>query len=132
MPNSLIEIFGEPISTYSRAQAIEDGFLVDVSSTAKEAGFKHPVALTSEVYEDCVAWDKADSQRKKTHQDESGRLWDVVYMAMLAAKRTPGSEFSYIVHRVPKEGKGVMPQAVTLIAKCTPGDTPEPVITISS
>lgn len=28
------------ISTYSRAQAIEDGVLVDVTETAKEAGIK--------------------------------------------------------------------------------------------
>lgn len=34
------EIFGDPIHTYSREQALEDGFLVDVSETAREAGFE--------------------------------------------------------------------------------------------
>ena len=42
--------FGPPISTYTRAQAIEDGFLVDVSETPREAGFKIPVALTRTVW----------------------------------------------------------------------------------
>ena len=32
--------FGNIISTYTRAQAIEDGVLIDVSPIAKEAGFE--------------------------------------------------------------------------------------------
>ncbi len=38
------------IFTYTRAQAIEDGVLVDLSEWAKETGFKIPVACTSEVW----------------------------------------------------------------------------------
>jgi len=34
------DYFGEVISTYSRAQALEDGVLADVSEMAKEAGIK--------------------------------------------------------------------------------------------
>jgi hypothetical protein len=47
--------YGEVISTYTRAQAIEDGVLVDAGSIALEAGFTGPVALTSAVWADCVA-----------------------------------------------------------------------------
>jgi len=32
--------FGNVISAYTRAQAIEDGVLIDVSSIAKESGFE--------------------------------------------------------------------------------------------
>ena len=39
-------IFGEVVSGYSRAQAVEDGFLCDISELAKEAGFKFPVAIS--------------------------------------------------------------------------------------
>ena len=39
--------FGEVISTYTRAQAIEDGVLVDAGPMAKEAGFNWPVVLTA-------------------------------------------------------------------------------------
>jgi len=35
--------FGNVISTYTRAQAIEDGVLIDPGSMAKEVGFKWPV-----------------------------------------------------------------------------------------
>ena len=38
------------VHAYTRAQAIEDGCLVDVSETAREAGFKVPVALTAAVW----------------------------------------------------------------------------------
>lgn len=37
----------EIIASYTRAQAINDGALVDVSPISTEAGFKVPVALTS-------------------------------------------------------------------------------------
>ena len=40
----------EIIYPYTRAQALEDGVLVDVSEIAKEAGIKFPVALTAAVY----------------------------------------------------------------------------------
>lgn len=39
-------IFGELIYSYTRAQALADGELVDVSQTAIEAGFRVPVAIT--------------------------------------------------------------------------------------
>ncbi len=68
------------ISSYTRAQAIADGVLVDVTETAKEAGFRCPVALTRAAWADCVAWSEADT-RRQVPQDEAGRLWDVLWMA---------------------------------------------------
>ena len=52
--NSLTEIFGEPISTYTRAEAIEDGVLVDVSETAAEAGITFPVAITRRLWTEWI------------------------------------------------------------------------------
>ena len=51
------ELFGEPISVYTRAQAIEDGELVDVtewasSKTGFMGGFTVPVAVTRSVWAD--------------------------------------------------------------------------------
>ncbi|CAJ6925858.1 ISBma1, transposase [Burkholderia pseudomallei] len=54
--------FGRVIFSYTRAQAIADGVLIDVSSAALDVGFRHPVALTSAVWADCVAWADADSE----------------------------------------------------------------------
>ena len=43
------------IHRYSRADAIRDGVLIDVTEAAREAGFKLPVALTAAAWGKCVA-----------------------------------------------------------------------------
>ena len=84
-PASLTEIFGEPIHVYTRAQALADGELVDVTTTAAEAGFRIPVALTRAVWADCVEWTDADTKRQ-TVQDEAGRKWEQTKAERKAAK----------------------------------------------
>lgn len=70
----------EYVYKYTRAQAIEDGALIEVDEKiATEAGFKVPVALTSAIYHKYVYWTEGDNERQ-TYQDESGRLWDLLYM----------------------------------------------------
>lgn len=54
--SSLAEFFGKPIFAYTRAQAIDDAVLNDVSDMAKEAGSRVPVALSSVAWDDCFAW----------------------------------------------------------------------------
>ena len=126
--DSLTDIFGEVISSYSRAQAIADGILVDVSETAREAGFVFPVAMTRAAWSDCVEWSEADSLRQ-IYQDESGRLWDVLWMASRAA-RHGGEEIRFQLYRVARGGRGTRPRLVTLKPLCGPGDDVEPVITL--
>ena len=70
---SLEDVFGPVIASYSRAQAIDDGVLIDVTPMAREAGFKWPVALTHTAWCDCVAWTERDN-RSQVYQDESGRF----------------------------------------------------------
>lgn len=41
------------IHRYSRADALRDGVLIDVSAVAREAGIRYPVALTRAVWERC-------------------------------------------------------------------------------
>ena len=127
---SLDGIFGAPIYVSTRAQALEDGVLVDVTETAKEAGFRVPVAMTTAAWQDAVEWTDADSKRQ-TSQDESGRLWDVVWMAYLAVRRggtEPRKLFQLL--RVPRGGRGVRPRLTTLHIHIGPGDNGETVITI--
>lgn len=125
----------EYIHVYTRAQAIEDGVLVDVTDTAeRRETFTIPVALTRAVYEDCVAWTKRDA-KKNPCQDEKGRLWDVLYMAKIAAGRAarntagPTNEITYQIHRVPRVGHG-RAKLVTLKLHIGGGDQGEPVVTI--
>jgi hypothetical protein len=63
--------YPEVISAYSRAQAIDDGVLVDVTQPARETGFRHPVALTRAVWERCVAMSPA---AERAGCDDRGRL----------------------------------------------------------
>jgi hypothetical protein len=126
--SNLVEIFGEPIHTYTRQQAIDDGFLVDVSSMAREAGITFPVAITRAAWADCVEWSEVDCKRQ-IYQDEAGRLWDVLWMLKLAA-RHGGSEIRFQFYRVPRGGRGIKPRLAVLKAICGPGDMGEPVITI--
>ena len=128
----LTEFFGEVISTYSRAQALEDGVLVDAGPMAKEAGFRWPVAITAAAWDDCVAWTDADSAHQ-VHQDLSGRLWDLVYMASLAIRtgRGSGDRLLFQLYRVPRDGYSTKPALVTLKLIVGPGDQGEPVVTIT-
>lgn len=123
--------FGEVISTYTRAQAIEDGVLVDAGSMASEAGFKWPVALTSAVWADCVAWTEDDSEQQ-VHQDHSGRLWDVLYMASHAIRTRSGSgdRLLFQLYRVPRDGQSTKAELTTMKLIVGPGDQGESVITI--
>jgi hypothetical protein len=128
---SVDDFFGEVISTYTRAQAIEDGALVDVSGMAREAGFQWPVALTSAVWVDCVVWTDEDSLQQ-VHQDESGRLWDVLFMAAHAIRtsRSSGDRLLFQLYRVPRDGYSTDAVLTTLKLIVGPGDTRDPVMTI--
>lgn len=121
--------FWGSIHTFSRAQAIEDGILVDVSEMAKQAGFRLPVAMTRAVWVECVEWSEVDS-RRQVYQDERGRLWDVVWLAAQAARRGHGDRLVFQLYRVPLGGRSLRPRLVTLNLHIGPGDEPEPVVTI--
>jgi hypothetical protein len=118
------------VSSYTRAQAIADGVLVDCSSLAREAGFRVPLAMTAAAWHSSVAWTDANEDDKHMGQSEVGRLWDVLWMALQAAKRTEGDRVAFTVLRVPVEGEGLAAEPVELVLHIGPGDAGEPVCTI--
>ena len=129
--NVSTNLFGEVVFTYTRAQAIADGVLVDVTETAREAGFNWPVALTQAAWEDCVAWNDRDSEIQGVHQDQDGRLWDVLWMAYMAIRGRPGQDrLLYPLHRVPRDGMSSDAVETVLKIVAGPGDQGEPVVTI--
>jgi hypothetical protein len=75
----------EIIDIYSRRQAITDGVLIDVTVTAKEAGFSCSVALTSAVYERYVRVPEGVEDA-----DITGRLWDILTVLRHAARKSIG------------------------------------------
>ena len=112
------------IFAYSRADAIADGVLIDVSEMAKEAGFRYPVAMTSAAWIECVEVPLSNYYC----QDEKGRLWDVLMVMRFAIRADDGG--SVVTFCVEVRDKDDMAKRVDLKAICGPGDDPEPVVTI--
>jgi len=114
------------IFSYTRAQAIADGVLVDVTETAKEAGFRIPVALTQSVWAEYVAVPEGVED-----QDEKGRLWDVLWMCRYGISRgnRDQAEILFKLH-VRNDNREGEPPLVTLKAVCGPDDDASPCITI--
>ncbi|OQZ06787.1 MAG: hypothetical protein B6D36_03220 [Planctomycetes bacterium UTPLA1] len=125
------------IFSYTRAQAIEDGVLVDLSEWAKGTGFKIPVACTSEVWHSYIT---PPQGTRELGQSERGRAHDVLWMLFVAIKRRPSSRdsdsagqsgaseqllYEVIFLQAPHRHK-----TVELKAICGPGDQGEPVLTI--
>lgn len=114
------------IHSYSRADAINDGVLVDVTKTAKEAGFKFPVALTRAVWDAYVVVPEG-----VRCQDEGGRLWDVLWMLRTAISKGGESTVAFRLYvRNSNRERLDRRDLVTLKAVCGPGDNAEPVITV--
>jgi hypothetical protein len=114
----------EIISRYTRADAIDDGTLIDVSTVAREAGIRFPVALTAAVWARCV-----EVPQGVACQDEAGRLWDVVWCLRCAIGRASGARVDFGVH-VRNDNRNGTPPLVSLYALCGPGDQGEPVVTV--
>lgn len=123
--------FGNVISVYTRAAALADGVLIDAGPMAREAGFRWQVALTAAAWADCVVWTDADSERQ-IPQDQSGRLWDVLWMAVFAARSTAtaSSELPFELYCVPRDGHATEAVRTQLKLMLGPGDDGEPVMTI--
>jgi hypothetical protein len=113
------------IHSYSRAQAIADGVLVDVSAVAAEVGIRWPVALTRAVWERCVRVPAGVAC-----QDEAGRLWDVLWLLRWAIRRQGGGGVVPFAVHVHNDNRAGIPPLVHLKALSGPGDQGEPVLTV--
>ena len=131
--DSLANFFNEAniISAYTRAQALADGFLVDVSETAREMGFKIPVAVTHTVWGRYIEWTDQDTDNQ-TSQHQTGRLKDVLWMLMFAIKKSPATSdrLIYRLDVIPRDGKSHRAKTIKLKALIGGGDKGEPVFTI--
>ena len=119
------EIFGPVISSYSRAQAIEDGVLIDITDLAKEAGFKFPVAVSVGVFE------VLDLKVEGHGQSFDGRAWDMLAILLYEIRRgQAGERVDFAPLFVMPRDTTIRPRPVKMYALCGPGDQGEPVITI--
>lgn len=119
-------IFGSPIYTYSRGQALDDGLQIDVSGTSQEVGIRFPVFLTRAVWDAYV-----EIPELVEGQDIMGRLWDILWMLRFAISGSK-SAADRIVFSLHVRNDNRKPQLTRLIAVCGPcdHDDPSPAITV--
>jgi hypothetical protein len=115
-----------PRHTPAAADALRDGVLIVVSPTAREAGFKHPVALTAASWAKCVTVPPG-----VVLQDEAGRLWDMVWMLRWAIDRQQGGGrvVAFALH-VRNDNRDCTPPLVQLKAVSGPDDDCNPCLTV--
>jgi hypothetical protein len=144
MQNRTANFWGDPIFRYSRAQAIADGALVDLTTAAddkgqllcQQAGFKIPVAITRTAWGQTIeaggSW-KPDGEGEvlelKGGQSLTGRLWDLLWMLRVASGKAANSDRVHFQVLVDVHGNGRR-ETVSLWAFCGPGDNAQPVITV--
>jgi hypothetical protein len=147
MNATMEETFGPVISGYSRAQAIADGVLVDMSEAITPCPFKYPVAMTRAAYEATIAacgtWEReqlpehleadldgyAEILKLPGGQDVQGRAHDVFTMLLAAIRAGRTTDKIWFSVLVDIHGNGRKTK-VDLYSVCGPGDTESPVLTI--
>ena len=106
------------IYSYTRAEALADGALIDVSERAQRAGIQYPTACTAGVWSliDCLPDSDMDALAGIVRDV---RAEEVLRVMLAATRQVHGTD------RVAFEALGA-----ALWAQCGPGDTDAPVITI--
>lgn len=117
----------EVLHSYSRAQAIEDGVLVSLDAATlgedmvAQAGWKVPAAMTRAMWDSYV-----EVPQGVRAQDLRGRLWDILWMANMAARANRDTDrITFQWRCVTAKGRRLV-EAVAVIG---PGDDPAPVLT---
>lgn len=114
------------ISVYTRAQALQDGVLLDVSDLAREAGFTWPTALSDHLYHSYIvpALDLVGEG-----QSIAGRLWDTLMVlrhAIRSSKDDTYLRFTVLFQMSPSAA----PVPVELVSVAGPDDDGSPCLTI--
>ena len=113
------------IYSYTRAQAIEDGVLIDITADAQAHGFKAHTVVTDNLYHSYIT---PPAGLEGEGQSSSGRLHDlfmVLRTAILGKSATDYLELDVLFLMTPGRH-----ERVRIIAVVGPGDHGEPVMTI--
>jgi hypothetical protein len=124
----LFELYGPVIHAYTRADALSDGDLVDVTAQASSGpdgmmgGFTLPVALTR------ALWGTIENIPTESVADVRDRLHDVLWLARATAVQTPRG--SRVPFQVFLPSRGTRTRNRQLVLDIGPGDDGAPVLTI--
>jgi hypothetical protein len=112
------DFWGDPIHVYTRADALADGSLVDLTGPlSKEAGIRYPVACTAAVFQRCIG-------NPPACEDVTGRTWDVLFMLRIAIRGCHGNT-DRLSYKLTVSG-----EEIELLSICGPDDEGKPCITI--
>lgn len=124
------------IFRYTRADALSDGVLFGLPS-AKNWGFKVPVAITAGAYGRCIAWNEPDPKlgeilrlREDMVLTCAMREARAHQRRMQAGKKESPDRIDFQVETVVQAGEKVEVRKVDLYMVIGPGDQCEPVGTI--
>ncbi len=94
---------------------------MDVTETARECGFKIPIAVTFAVFDQFVNWSETDTDRQ-TSQDTRGRLLDLLSMLRIQCNRREDT-LLFALRCIPRRSnsKRQTPVRVILKAVCHGG-----------
>lgn len=113
------------IFNYTRAQAIADGVLIDVTTQAAQIGFKVHSVVTDHLYNEYVA---PPAGLEGEGQSVEGRLHDLLFRALIAAARNgTGDRVEFDVLFLMAPGRW---DTAHVVAAIGPGDQGEPVAMI--
>lgn len=126
---------GDVVHRYTRAEAIADGVLVDISADpelgplVQQAGLRFPLAMTAEAFSLYVALTPA---AKQAGCDIKGRLWDILTMLHRAIRRelARDSDTDSVVFGFLCVVDEPRPVRVRLKAVVGPNDSGAPVFTL--
>lgn len=134
------------IYSYTRKQAIDDGILVALSGYApdeietwipamvSEVGIRVPLCVTRTLWDELVAM---NPRAEQAMNDIKGRLWDVLFMFVMAVRRGANEDqLKYTLRVVLGDGsrygnrKTSRSQVVQVRAVCGPDDDGSPCFTL--
>lgn len=125
------DFWGDPIHVYTRAQALADGELVDVSEMAREFGFRVPVAVSRSVWADI-----SEIPSDRPWESVRGRLGDLLGLLAMLCRRgkdndTGRMDFKMLLsvgEGLPPDPSDWMPYPLRALSG--PGDAGEHVLTV--
>jgi len=107
-------------------QTFANGITTAGDELATEAAWRWPVQITEALWNRACIWMDSDDARKAsndepdtsgyTGQSTTGRLWDVLYLAALAAR---GNRTTFEVHVVPRSGRAIKPRPMRVVLRYT-------------
>ncbi|GAB6037684.1 hypothetical protein JCM15519_22430 [Fundidesulfovibrio butyratiphilus] len=113
------------VYSYTRANALADGVLVDITPIARNYGFKLPFAISDALYNGYV---EPAENLESLGQSLAGRLHDLLTLANVSARQSMGED--RVFFKVAFLMRPEKTETMQVVLHVGPGDSGEPVLTL--